>query len=90
MTSEEMMLIILLKGFDVRKTWFFDEQRCFVFKLEAKERCLGGRLLSLEYDIPHPERLLLADGTGAMSIVEEKQMCRLYDTIMENVPHEQD
>ena len=38
MTSEEMMLNILLKGFDVRKTWFIDEQIYFVFKLEAKER----------------------------------------------------
>lgn len=88
MTSEEMMLNILLKGFDVRKTWFLDEQRYFVFKLEAKERGLGGRLLSLDYKIMHSELLLLADRTGAMSIVEEKQMRRLYDTIMEDVPHE--
>ena len=90
MTSKEMMLAILLKGFDVRKTWFLDDQRYFVFKLEAKERCFGGRLLSLDYKILHSELLLLADRTGVMSIVEEKQMCRLYDTIMEDVPHEQD
>ena len=87
MTSEEMMLNIILKGFDVRKTWFLDEQRYFVFKLEAKERGLGGRLLSLDYKIMHSELLLLAD-RGAMNIVEEKQMHHLYNTIMEDVPHE--
>ena len=86
MTSEEMMLNIILKGFDVRKTWFLDEQRYFVFKLEAKERCWG-RLLSLDYKIMHSELLLLAD-RGAMNIVEEKQMHHLYNTIMEDVPHE--
>lgn len=90
MTSEEMMLGILLKGFDVRKTWFLDEQRCFVFKMEAKERGLGGRLLSLDYKIMHSELLLLADSVGAMNIVEEKQMHHLYNTIMEDVPHDQD
>lgn len=88
MTSEEMMLNILLKGFDVRKTWFLDEQRYFVFKLEAKERGFGGRLLFLDYKILHSELLLLADSVGAMNIVEEKQMRRLYNTIMEDVSHE--
>lgn len=89
MGSEGMMLEILLKGFDVRRTWAIDEQMYFAFKLEAKERCLGGRLFSLDYKILHSELLLLADASGAMDVIEERQMRRLYDTIMGEVQHEQ-